>query len=435
MNRLTDALLTFRGIAKYYSFLRTSDRLPLSSVHKQQVTWLRDLLIHSQKSIPWYGEQFRLYDVRPYSHDPFAELQKLPILTKSDVRDNHSLFCSSGCIVNSLKFTTSGTTGQPLTSYTSPNQWIIEQACIWRQWKWAGYKFRDRLAIFRSYAPKIHEPSIRLDHLRNWAYFSTFRIDDASLLQYSRFLMHWKPRFIRGYPSSLFLVAQHAIRYGWSLPSLKAAFVASEQVTPILRQALRNAFGIEVFDHYGQAEITCMFHDCEKHEGMHVDWEYGYVELVPTSTPGLSRIIATNLHNKSMPLLRYDTGDLAEGHWEKCTCGRVSPKILRIFGRSNDMLVCSDNSKVPVTNIYTFFSKIAQVKRFQIVQHTPGEVEVILALWENVSSASNSYDELCRIIISFFIDTVGVNACIIKDGKWSQSAEGKLPPFVQNLAL
>ena len=56
-----------------------------------------------------------------------------------------------------------------------------------------------------------------------------------------------------------------------------------------------------------------MFHECEQHEGMHLNWEYGLVELLPTDEKNVYRIIATNLHNFSMPLLRYDTGDLAVG--------------------------------------------------------------------------------------------------------------------------
>ena len=252
MNPLSDLMLTLRGVRKYNQYLSKSCFFENEHVRKAQSKWLSKILIHAHDTIPWYSSQFRKYGVNSRGENPFAELQKLPILTKQDVHENHADFCVSGASTKSLKFTTSGTTGEPLTTYTSPAQWVIEQGVIWRQWKWAGYKFRDRIAIFRSYSPKANQPSMRVDRLKNWAYFSVFRMDDESIHQYAAFLQQWKPRFLRGYPSSLLLVAQHAIHYHWKLPGLKAAFTASECVPDLLREKLREAFGIEVFDHYGQ---------------------------------------------------------------------------------------------------------------------------------------------------------------------------------------
>ena len=118
------------------------------------------------------------------------------------------------------------------------------------------------------------------------------------------------PPFLRGYPSSLALLARFALDEGLRVPSLKAALTASESLTPAHRTVVREAFGIEIFDHYGQAEISCMLHECESHDGMHVLEDYGVVELVPTGDAGRFRLIATNLQNTAMPLIRYDTGDI-----------------------------------------------------------------------------------------------------------------------------
>ena len=81
--------------------------------------------------------------------------------------ENHADFCIPGAKKDSLTFFTSGTTGEPLQVYTSKNQWIMEQGIIWRSWKWADYNFRDKIAIFRSYAPKEGEPKLKKDRLKN----------------------------------------------------------------------------------------------------------------------------------------------------------------------------------------------------------------------------------------------------------------------------
>jgi phenylacetate-CoA ligase len=431
MNFLDDTLLTLRGIRAYRSYLQSSDRAPAAEVRRKQSEWLGALLHHAHANVPWYSTSFRVHGVRLGSADPFAELAKLPVLSKAEVRENHADFCVPGVAAKSMKFTTSGTTGEPLIAYTNPEQWVIEQAAIWRQWKWAGYNFRDRIAIFRSYAPKSGERPIRMDRLKNWAYFSVFEMDDASIAEYAKFLQVWKPRFLRGYPSSLLLVAQHALRHGWRLPGLKGAFAASEVVTPELREALRQAFGIELFDHYGQAEITCMFHDCERHEGMHIDWEYGFVELLPSNEPGVSRIIATNLHNTSMPLLRYDTGDLAVGGWEQCSCGRTAPVLRSIRGRKDDFVVAEDGSRMATVNLYTYFSKLTSIQRFQLSQSKPGELIVNFVLWdpENVSARYALSERIRRELEQ----TTGLFIRVEELVEFIQTSGGKFPAFIQRI--
>ena len=431
MNRIYDAFLTARGVGEYHFFLKNSQFATPLQIKVKQAEWLECLLVHAHKNIPWYSTKFRQYGVRVTGSDPFFELAKLPLLSKSEVRENHSDFCLPAVAEKSLSFATSGTTGEPLTAYTSKNQWIIEQGIIWRQRKWAGYKFRDRIAIFRSYAPSIGEPKIKVDRLRNWSYFSVFSMGNAALDEYFAYLNHWKPHFLRGYPSALLLVAEHAIRKGWRLPGLKAAFSASEVVPTILREKLREAFGIELFDHYGQAEISCMFHDCERHNGMHLDWEYGYVELLPTEKLGVNKIVATNLHNLSMPLLRYDTGDLVDGNWQACTCGRGSKIVQAIHGRSDNYLFVADGSRISTVNLYTYFSKINDIKRFQIVQEQHGELKIYLSFWD--ADSNNRFESIKNKVAIYLKDMTGLRILMPINFDFIQTGEGKLPTFIQRI--
>jgi phenylacetate-CoA ligase len=428
MNRILDAFLTARGVWKYHSYLNRSQFFSDEQIRAQQAIWLSTLLEHCYHRIPWYSTQFRDRGVRVTADDPFAELTKLPILSKSTVRENHAYFCSPSVGRNGIAFATSGTTGEPLTVYTSPEQWIYEQGVIWRHWKWAGYRFRDRIAVFRSYAPRTGQPRMKHDPLRNWTYFSVFQMDETMLDSFAEYLVRWKPRFLRGYPSSLLLVAQHAIRRGYKLPGLRGAFTASEVVADELRTTLRDALDIEVFDHYGQAEITCMFHECDAHRGMHVLWEYGFVELLPSGVDGLFRIIATNFHNRAMPLLRYDTGDLAVGHWEKCTCGRTSPVLKAIQGRADDYLLSGTGTRIPTVHFYTYFSKLKDLKRFQMLQVRPGELVISLELWREAEAHGGA---LRRRAQEDLTAMTGLSVSVPDDPQFIQTADGKFPAVVQ----
>jgi phenylacetate-CoA ligase len=431
MNRLQDYSLTLKGIWKYSRFLKRSQSFSNDEIITNQSKWLSRLFIHAHKNIPWYSALFREHGIDVNSVNPLQELKKIPILTKEQVRAHHADFCISGVAKRSVKFSTSGTTGEPLTAYTSFNQWIIEQGIIWRHWKSAGYNFRDRIAIFRSYSPMEGDPLLKVDRLRNWTYFSVFDMNDDAINSYVKYLQKWKPKFLRGYPSALNLIAEHALRNGWTLPSLKGAFSASEVVPDTLRKNLNDAFGIELFDHYGQAEITCMFHECEDHSGMHVNWEYGIVELLATAEKGVFKIIATNLHNLSMPLIRYDTGDLAVGNWESCNCIRSSLKIKAIRGRQDDYLYMSDQSRASPVNLYTYFSKLDEIQQFQLIQEKFGELTVLLRL-NGVTTDQKWSDISCRVIQDLTSKTHLAIRCP-RHFNFLQSSEGKFQTFVQRI--
>lgn len=57
---------------------------------------------------------------------------------------------------------------------------------------------------------------------------------------------------------------------------------------------------------------------------------------VPTGTPG--RVVITPLGQHAMPLLRFDTGDIATLYTDRCPCGRRTPRLGPILGRAAQLL-------------------------------------------------------------------------------------------------
>ena len=422
-------MLTVLGVFYHLVFLRRTMRREPVDTRVYQARKLRYLLIHCQRNIPYYQHLFSRYDVDAYDSDSFSQLAKLPVLKKEDVREAPSVFLDQGATKRAIQLATSGTTGHPMQTYTSKTQWIVEQGVVWRHWRLAGYRFRDRMAIFRSYSPRSGQPLMHRDVLRNWTYFAVSDLSDEILHEYFRYLENWRPKFIRGYPSSLDLIARFALRHDIKIPSLKAAFTASETLSGDTRSALKAAFGIEVFDHYGQAEITCMLHECQEHSGLHNNDEYGVCELVEDTTSGDWRIIATNLHNFAMPLLRYDTGDLTQGYAGQCPCGWSSVKVVGIKGRADNYLINEFGNNVPTVNMYTYFSKLSEIKRFQVVQSERGKIKVMIQFWEGIDGR----DRQLATIASSLSEMFRVAAECFEAEQFHQSVEGKFSTFIQQV--
>jgi len=424
LDSIRDLWLTGRGVAYAMSDGRRAEQWSPDERDAYQVGQLRKVLGFAGRNVPHYTRLFADLGFDPRAIKSVEDLQRLPILEKKSVLAEPDRFCSFESLRRSIKLRTSGTTGQPMQCYTDESQWVIEQAAVWRQWRWAGYRFRDRMAIVRSYRPAPHQPPIRLDRLRNWLYLSPYHMDTDTLRQYMRRLREWKPAFLRGYPNSLALLAQFAKAEGLELPSLKAGLTASETLTPMHRAAVKEAFGIEIFDHYGQAEISCMLHECEQHDGMHVLEDYAVVELVPTGDPGRFRLIATNLQNTAMPLVRYDTGDIVSGPLRRCKCGRSFPVVDAIAGRADENLRHARGYDIPSVNVHTFMSKLDNIRRFQVIQESDGRIRVILDV--NTPSLATA-----KIVGDYFQAATGQPVETDTCALFVQTGEGKFPTILK----
>lgn len=298
--------------------------------------------------------------------DEFAE--KVPILDKARVKESPDSFLARQTSKFDLVFHTSGSTGKPMKAYISWRHWIVEQAVIYRHWKWHGYKFRDTCAMLRSYSPEEGEPLIKYSWTLNTFYYSPFHLDDEHMEEYYRHMLSKKVKYLRGYPSSIKIFAEFCQRKGYVLHELKFILTASEVLSEEDRFFIENVFGVGIGNHYGLAEQIVMFGNCSESSILHNYNEYGYCELIPTDEENIFRIIGTNLHNDLMPLLRYDTGDLAYARpGVKCPCGREGVQVEAIIGRNDVLIKDSNGSSLPTVNFYTMMQYYTSVKEWQFI--------------------------------------------------------------------
>ena len=120
--------------------------------------------------------------------------------------------------------------------------------------------------------------------------------------------------------------------------SLKGLQAITQELTPEMRQRIETTFHLPVHQSYGLNEIGLVAVQCPESGRYHVHMEHCYVEIVDDDgrlcKPGQKgRILVTALNNAAMPLVRYDTDDLAEVVAGPCPCGRTLPSFGRIHGR------------------------------------------------------------------------------------------------------
>jgi phenylacetate-CoA ligase len=94
----------------------------------------------------------------------------------------------------------------------------------------------------------------------------------------------------------------------------------------------------------------------------------------PCTEPGESgELVGTGLLNRSMPLVRYRTGDHATMAESACDCGRHWDRFTDIEGRwKQDMLDGRSGARISVTALNMHGDIFEHVARYQYYQTEPG---------------------------------------------------------------
>lgn len=426
---IKDTFYTLKGIYLYETWLKKSCYWDIARMKKYQFDKLKLLLNEANENVPYYKEHFKEINFNPKLDFTSLEcLNKIPVLSKEIAKNRKLEFINPKYKKNSLLFKTSGSTGHPFEVWIHPDHWILEQGVIWRHWKWGGYKFRDALAMVRSFVPPDENTLWRTNKLSNFTYFSPFHLNDFNISRYLEVMIKKEICILRGYPSSLAIMADYILKSNCRIPKLKMLLTASEVLSDNDRDKIELAFKARIFNHYGLAEQIVMMGDCHMHEGMHNYDEYGYLELLDTDDPKIKRIVGTNLNNLTTPLIRYDTGDLAILADRPCSCGKTLPTIKNIIGRKDSGIETTEGFKIPTVNFYTMFEAFQEIDRWQIVQHNLKSIEFII-----------KSDTITQDRISFLLDCIykrlnlNIEVNISLNKPFVYKGEGKINAYISYL--
>jgi len=378
------------GFARFYNFLMESQWWPAEKLQEYQNERLRIIIKHAYQNVPYYRRIFDERGLKPTDIRYGEDLKLLPILTKDDIRRHFDeLTAKNYTEFNPVLSHTSGSTGQPLSYYIDKRLSALTRATVWRHWRWCGIKSGEPVAVFRGTLIDDFGEKQQCYYKVAGAqiHFSTFEMNKEVMSDYVKKLNDIKPSLIRGYPASLEILSRFIKEKNLHIYSPKAIHTSSEMVLPEQREIIEEAFGASLFDWYGHGESTICAGECEIHNGLHLNLEFGYTELVKTSetegAEGVYNVISTSLWNFSMPFIRYDTEDLSVLGDSKCLCGRELPLIKKIIGRQADIIVGVNGTKVSPSSFVHFWKfkvaeKLLDIKYAQVVQEREDFIKVRL---------------------------------------------------------
>lgn len=354
-----------------------------SAIRALQDDSVRAMVQFAYGRVPYYRRRWDAYGVNVAQIQGVADLPKLPVITKADVREAGVELLAEPArrLVHGH---TSGTTGSPLSLWYDRSMLVANAAAYRRQQQWAGMNAGDWCALFlgRVVVPieRRRPPFWRPDFVQRQLWCSSFHLSEQTLPVFVRELRRRKIKYVEGYPSTLFILARYLIRNGERLP-LRGVLTSSETLHRVQRETLAEAFEAPVFDFYGLAERTLFAGECAIHEGKHLFDEYGVTELTtPEGAPAgpweSGILTGTSLWNFGMPLIRYQTSDASRLMRETCRCGRGLARLADVTTKAEDIVVTPDGRFVSPSVLTHPFKPFDQILKSQIVQDAPDHVVV-----------------------------------------------------------
>ena len=344
------------------------------------------ILERAATRVPFYRRQWEERR-RHGDKSPWDRLENWPILAKDSVREDPRSFVAEDCDVRRMYHEhTSGTTGKPLHLWQSRDtvrRWFALFDARLRGWN--GVARSDRWAMIggQLVVPVSRaKPPFWVRNLpMRQLYLSSYHLSPRNVAAYLRAMERFGVVYMLGYASSMVALAQSAQEQGLAAPRLKVAISNAEPLSPSQRERIGQVFGCPVRDTYGMAEIACGASECSAGT-MHIWPDAGFIEVLrddedyPAATGESGRLICTGLINADMPLIRYAVGDrgalAAAG--PRCNCGRDLPRLDRIEGRLDDVLVTAEGRLVG--RLDPVFKADLPIREAQIIQESRHRVRV-----------------------------------------------------------
>jgi phenylacetate-CoA ligase len=346
-----------------------SPRGDRSALERLQERKLRRVVHHAWRYVPYYRRLFDRVGLNPATVRSAGDLVPLPVTTKRDLLDAGSdAFSSFYRHAEVVTHRTTGSTGEPMTMRFDTHFERVRRLVFLRALLAAGYRPGERMLMLKPGDSR---------RTAAWTGLETARFDESPRDLLER-IDRFRPRVLYGWVTPIRELAAYVRNACAPIAGLRAVITTAEGLDVPTRRFLAATFDANVYDIYGLTEMGTVAWECSHHDGLHLSEDTVLVD----SGDGIgndreSPMIMTSLELTAMPLIRYQTGDLAPApDAEPCACGRVFHRIPHVSGRSVDCLRLPDGRLLSPYSVTLALESVQGLNRYQVVQERAGQLLV-----------------------------------------------------------
>jgi phenylacetate-CoA ligase len=334
--------------------------------------------------VPYYRDHWAKRR-RQGDRSSWEQLENWPLLDKAPLRAQPQAFVADDCDVGRMfPERTSGTSGTSLLLWWSRDTVRYWYALLEARWRrWYGVTRHDRWAILGGHTivpiARNRPPFWVRNVAMNQVYMSSYHLADELMGSYLDALLRYRIRYVWAYTSSVYALAQYAVRHRRRDVRLAVVIANAEPLFDHQRETIAEAFQCPVRETYGMSEIVAAAGECASGR-LHLWPEAGSVELMdgdrPVGAGQAGDLVGTGLVNADMPLIRYRVGDRARlpATTTPCGCNRSLPTLAAVEGRVDDVLYTVDGRMVG--RLDPVFKAPLPVCEAQIIQEALDRVHV-----------------------------------------------------------
>ena len=276
-----------------------------------------------------------------------ADLQKLPFLTKDDLREAYPFGLMSAPLSDCVRIhSTSGTTGKRVIAFYTENDLALWDDICARAIVAAGGTRDDIVQVCYGYGlftggMGLHGGAQKVGCL-------TLPMSSGNTDRQLQFMEDLGTTILCCTPSYAAYLAETIHERGLAdRIHLKAGIFGAEAWTEEMRHSIEASLGLKAYDIYGLTELSGpgVAYECEAQTGMHINEDHFIAEIIDPATGEVlpygekGELVFTSITKEAFPLIRYRTKDICILTNEKCACGRTFVKMCKPMGRSDDMLI------------------------------------------------------------------------------------------------
>ncbi len=373
------------------------ETMPKTELKAHQLQKLREQVKHCYENSGFYRKKFDAVGLKPGDIRSLDDLQKIPFTVKNDLKENYpfGMVTANNEIVEI--HASSGTTGNPIIGAYTKNDMDVWSELMARSIYTAGGRRQDVIHIAYGYG--LFTGGLGFHYGAQKLGAKIVPASGGMTQRQIKLMKDLGVTVLACTPSFAVYLAETMAQDGVDPRKdlkLKRGMFGAEPWSDKIRERIQQETGIEAFDIYGLTELCGpgVSIECDVHEGLHI-WEDNFiVETIDPDSgevlePGEEgELVFTALTKMGMPMLRYRTRDISKLATETCKCGRTHTRMLRVSGRSDDMLIIRGVNVFPSQIEYAVmcFSELAT--QYLIVVDRPGALDTFVVKVELSDKAS-----------------------------------------------
>jgi len=392
---------------------RKIETMPREEIKKHQFYKLKEMVKFCYENSKFYRKKFASAGISPEDIKSLDDVQKIPFTVKTDLRDNYPLGMLAVNPSDVVEIhASSGTTGNPIVGAYTKSDMNVWQELMARSLYTTGVRQNDVVHIAYGYG--LFTGGLGFHYGAQKVGATIVPVGGGMTQRQIKLMKDLGVTILCCTPSFAVYLAETMAKEGIDPRKdlkLRMGLFGAEPWSDRIRERIEQALGIEAFDIYGLTELCGpgVSVECNKHNGLHI-WEDHFLvetidpdtgEALPAGEEG--EIVFTSLTKTGLPMLRYRTRDISVIQTEKCACGRTHCRMMRVTGRSDDMLIVRGVNVYPSQIEYAVMGFPELAAHYQIILDRPGALDVFsikAELAQNVSKETQAdlEDLKCRII-------------------------------------